>query len=98
MFVQTGDSVQLDLQTQQLPAFDDLIWSNDKSENIVKYFNRAKEVRPHPSYEDRVEFNTVTFSLTLKNMQKTDNGLYRARISGLKNKDVVTYRVSVIGG
>ncbi len=98
MFVQTGDSVQLDLQTQQLPEFDDLSWSNDKSENVVKYTSETKRVKPHPSYKDRVDFNTETFSLTLKNMQKTDNGSYTAKISGLMNKDVVIYRVSVIGG
>ncbi len=97
MFVQTGDSVQLDIQTQ-LPEFDDLLWIYDKSENIVRYNNDSKRVKPHPSYKDRVDFNTETFSLTLKNMQKTDSGLYTARISGLKSKDVITYRVSVIGG
>ncbi len=98
MFVQTGDSVQLDIQTQQLPEFDDLSWINDKSENILRYISDSKRVKPHPFYKDRVDFNDKTFSLTLKNMQKTDSGSYTARIVGLKNKDVVTYRVSVIGG
>ncbi len=97
MFVQTGDSVQLDLQTQQLPAFDDLSWKNDKSQNIVKYFNTTKEVRPHPFYKDRVDFNDTTFSLTLKNMQKIDSGLYRAIAAGESDNNIVTYRVSVIG-
>ncbi len=97
MFVQTGASVQLDIQTQQLPEFDDLSWSNVKSENIVKYFNRTKEVRLHQFYKDRVGFNDKTFSLTLKNTQKTDNGLYTARASGESNNNIVTYRVSVIG-
>ncbi len=97
MFVQTGDSVQLDLQTQQLPEFDVLSWINDKSENILRYFSDSKRVTHHASYKDRVDFNTETFSLTLKNMQKTDNGLYTARINGLKDADIVTYRVSVIG-
>uniref|UniRef100_A0A8C2J7E5 Si:dkey-53k12.1 n=1 Tax=Cyprinus carpio TaxID=7962 RepID=A0A8C2J7E5_CYPCA len=95
VFVQTGDSVQLDIQTQELPEFDDLSWINNKSESIVKYFNKTKELRPHPSYKDRVDFNNKTFSLTLKNMQKTDSGLYTARISGLQNKDIKK-RISVI--
>uniref|UniRef100_A0A9J8DLE4 Si:ch211-209f23.6 n=1 Tax=Cyprinus carpio carpio TaxID=630221 RepID=A0A9J8DLE4_CYPCA len=63
VFVQTGDSVQLDIQTQELPE---------------------------------VDFNNKTFSLTLKNMQKTDSGLYTAIASGESDKDIVTYRVSVI--
>uniref|UniRef100_A0A8C2A6G5 Si:dkey-53k12.1 n=1 Tax=Cyprinus carpio TaxID=7962 RepID=A0A8C2A6G5_CYPCA len=95
VFVQTGDSVQLDIQTQ-LPEFDLLSWRNEKKENIVKYFHKTKEVRLHPSYKDRVDFNNKTFSLTLKNMQKTESGLYTAIASGDSDKDIVTYRVSVI--
>nr|BAL63127.1 CD2 family receptor [Carassius langsdorfii] len=96
VFVQTGTSVQLDIQTQQLPEFDLLFWMNDKSEGIVRYNSDSKRVKPLDSYKDRVVFNDVTFSLTLKNMQKNDSGLYTARISGSINKDLVSYRVSVI--
>uniref|UniRef100_A0A671RGC8 CD48 antigen-like n=1 Tax=Sinocyclocheilus anshuiensis TaxID=1608454 RepID=A0A671RGC8_9TELE len=96
VFVQTGASVQLDIQTQQLPEFDLLSWMNDKVESIVRYNSDSKIVKLHNSYKDRVDFNDTTFSLTLKNMQKTDSGLYTARISGLINKDFVTHRVSVI--
>ncbi|KAG1969110.1 CD48 antigen [Pimephales promelas] len=97
VFVQTGDSVQLYI-TQKLPEFDDLSWINDKSDIIVKYLNESKKIKPHPSYKDRVDFNDTTFSLTLKNMQKTDSGLYTARTSGLSMEDIAVYRVSVIDG
>ncbi|XP_026062931.1 SLAM family member 5-like [Carassius auratus] len=96
VFVQTGDSVQLDIQTQQLPEFDLLAWTNNKSEAIVRYNSDSKRVRPHDSYKDRVVFNDKTFSLTLKNMQKNDSGLYTARTTGLITTDLVSYRVSVI--
>ncbi|XP_039532757.1 SLAM family member 7-like [Pimephales promelas] len=96
VFVQTGDSVQLDIQTQKLPEFDFLSWINDKSKNIVRYIRGTKEVKPHSSYKDRVDFNDESFSLTLKNMQKTDSGLYTARTTGESDKNIVTYRVSVI--
>ncbi|XP_059419155.1 CD48 antigen-like [Carassius carassius] len=96
VFVQMGDSVQLEIQTQELPEFDDLSWKNEKNINIVKYFNKTKEVRPHSSYRDRVDFNDKTFSLTMKNMQKTDSGLYTAKTSGESENTIITYRVSVI--
>ncbi|ROL10880.1 CD48 antigen [Anabarilius grahami] len=96
VFVQTGNSVQLDIQTQELPEFDVLSWTNYKSENIVRFIHASKTVRPHPSYKDRVDFNDETFSLTLKNMQKTDSGLYTARTSGESEKIIATYRISVI--
>jgi len=92
-----GDSVQLDIQTQKLPEFDLLSWTNDKSENIVKYICGTKEVKLHSSYKDRVYFNDESFSLTLKNTQKTDSGLYTARTSGESEENIVTYRVSVMG-
>ncbi|XP_058604300.1 uncharacterized protein LOC131522671 isoform X2 [Onychostoma macrolepis] len=95
VFVQTGASVQLDIQTQQLLEFDDLYWTKDKSENIVKYTNESKKVT---LYKDSVimYFNNETFSLTMKNTKKTDSGFYRARTSGKYEIDIVAYRVSVI--
>ncbi|XP_059357188.1 SLAM family member 5-like isoform X2 [Carassius carassius] len=96
VLVQTGASVHLDIQTQEPPEFDIIAWMNDKSESIVRYNSDSKRVTPHDSYKDRVVFNDVTFSLTLKNMQKTDSGLYRARTRGSINIDLVSYRVSVI--
>uniref|UniRef100_A0A671LAT2 SLAM family member 7-like n=1 Tax=Sinocyclocheilus anshuiensis TaxID=1608454 RepID=A0A671LAT2_9TELE len=95
VFVQTGDSVQLDIQTQERPEFDFLSWSNDKSEIIVRYTSETNRVKLHSSYKDRVDFNNKTFSLTLKNMQKTDSGLYTAKTTG-DSENIVTYRVSVI--
>ncbi|XDV28082.1 hypothetical protein PO909_031477, partial [Leuciscus waleckii] len=96
VFVKTGDSVQLDIQTQELPEFDLLSWRNDKSESIVRYISASKEVKHHSSYKDRVDFSDKTFYLTLKNMQKTDTGLYTARASGESENNIVVYRVSVI--
>jgi len=93
--VQTGDSVQLDIQN--LPEFYTLSWTNDKSENVVVYIPGTKVEIPHASYKDRVDFNYETCSLTLKNMQKTDSGLYTAKMKGESKKDIVIYRVSVIG-
>uniref|UniRef100_A0A673KY62 Si:ch211-209f23.6 n=1 Tax=Sinocyclocheilus rhinocerous TaxID=307959 RepID=A0A673KY62_9TELE len=96
VFVQTGDSVQLDIQTQELPEFDLLSWSNDKSESIVRYASETKRVIFHSFYKDRVDFNDKTFSLALKNMQKTDSGLYTAIAAGESDNNIVTYRVSFI--
>ncbi|XP_056325630.1 uncharacterized protein LOC130238587 [Danio aesculapii] len=96
VFVQTGDSVQLDIQTQQLPEFEHLFWIDEKSESIVKYNYDDKKFKFYDSYKERVYFNDTSFSLTLKNTQKIDSGLYTARISGKLNKDILTCKVSVI--
>ncbi|XP_051555776.1 uncharacterized protein LOC127442074 isoform X2 [Myxocyprinus asiaticus] len=96
LFVQTGGSVTLDIQTHELPEFDELVWINEKSENIFKYLKASKTGRPHSSYKNRVDFNNETFSLTLKNMQKTDSGVYEARASGELTTTVAKHIVSVM--
>ncbi|ROL43671.1 CD48 antigen [Anabarilius grahami] len=88
--VQTGSSVQLDIQTDKLPEFQTLVWMSDKSKNIVTFINKETKI-----LKDNVVFNQTTFSLTLKNLQKTDSGLYTAKIF-VPNEEVAKYRVSVI--
>ncbi|XP_043089019.1 uncharacterized protein LOC122335264 [Puntigrus tetrazona] len=95
VFVKTGALVQLDVQTQE-PEFLILFWSNEKLENIITYVKETKSVRPNDIYKDRVDFNKTSFSLTLKNMQKKDSGLYKARTSGQSEISLVIYRVTVI--
>uniref|UniRef100_A0A671R6I3 Immunoglobulin subtype domain-containing protein n=1 Tax=Sinocyclocheilus anshuiensis TaxID=1608454 RepID=A0A671R6I3_9TELE len=88
--VQSGEAVQ-----PWPPEFPTPPWPPELT-IIVRYTSETKRVRLHSSYKDRVDFNDTTFSLTLKNMQKTDSGLYTARASGESDNNIVTYRVSVI--
>ncbi|XP_051557723.1 uncharacterized protein LOC127443181 isoform X1 [Myxocyprinus asiaticus] len=69
---------------------------NDKSENIVRFTREPRVMKPYSPYENRVEFNTDTFSLTLKNMQKTDRGVYRVQTTRENETHVAEYEVSVI--
>ncbi|MCJ8745041.1 hypothetical protein PDJAM_G00125880 [Pangasius djambal] len=48
------------------------------------------------SYKDRVEFNEETHSLTLKNLQKSDSGLYEAESIDAKKEIVATYQLYVL--
>ena len=58
---------------------------------------KLKKTKQYPAYEGRVEFNEETYSLTLKNLQKTDSGLYEVRASGVEVRAVAEYRLSVLG-
>ncbi|KAL6468219.1 hypothetical protein MHYP_G00238960 [Metynnis hypsauchen] len=95
VFGLVGSSVQLDTP-HHVPVFDDLSWVFKGAKNVIKYYNDTKQCKQHPAYEGRVEFNVETYSLTLKNLQKTDSGLYEAKASGAQNTVVVKYRLSVL--
>lgn len=72
------------------------MWINDKSENVVRFLNESG-LKPHSLYKDRVDLNNKTFSLTMKNVQKRDSGLYTAKATGQQETTVAEYNVSVIG-
>ncbi|XP_072525120.1 CD48 antigen-like [Salminus brasiliensis] len=91
--VQAGSSVQLDIQDKTL-AFDDLSWMHNKN-RVLKYYTDTKVDTQFDPYKGRVEINKETYSLTLKNLQKSDSGLYEAKASGQEDSIVAEYRLSV---
>lgn len=97
MFVQTGDSVKLDIKNKTLPHFIRFVWIYNKSDNVVRFLHQSGDLTLHSLYKDRVDFNTETFSLTLRNMQKNDSGLYTAKTTGQKDTIIAEHNVSVIG-
>uniref|UniRef100_A0A3B4CCH7 Immunoglobulin V-set domain-containing protein n=1 Tax=Pygocentrus nattereri TaxID=42514 RepID=A0A3B4CCH7_PYGNA len=95
LLILVGGSLQLDTQNP-VPDFDDLFWVFNRTNNVLKYSRKQKEVTFFSHYEGRVEFNEETYSLTLKNLQKTDSGLYEAQASGDNVTRVAEYRLSVL--
>ncbi|XP_066507962.1 CD48 antigen-like [Hoplias malabaricus] len=93
--VLVGDSVQLHTQ-EPLPEFTTLFWKINKTDNVLEYLKKYKDVTLSPHYKDIVEFNKETYSLTLKNLQKTDSGLYEAKTAGEKDTVVAVYTLSVL--
>ena len=48
--------------------------------------------------DDRVKFDSTNFSMILKNLQKSDSGLYRGEIGAAANVLSTEYNISVLGG
>ncbi|KAK2900514.1 hypothetical protein Q8A67_008629 [Cirrhinus molitorella] len=92
VFVKMGASVQLDIQTQ-LQKIDFILWEKDNSTQIVTYISLMKKANFDSTYKNRVYFNPETFSMTLNNMENTDNGLYTALAN--EKTYVAAYNVSV---
>ncbi|XP_060761309.1 SLAM family member 9-like isoform X3 [Neoarius graeffei] len=94
IFKLVNSSVQLDVQTKDY-EFTDFTWSFNKSKNIVKCYKNSPSIA-FTDYKNRVEVNEKTQSLTLKNLQKTDSGLYEAVASGEQNRIVAEYQLTVL--
>uniref|UniRef100_A0AAY4A9Y7 Immunoglobulin V-set domain-containing protein n=1 Tax=Denticeps clupeoides TaxID=299321 RepID=A0AAY4A9Y7_9TELE len=89
-----GDFVTLDPQRPAETGITLLIWSFNMETDIVIYFIRDDILEIKDNYKDKVLFNKETFSLLVKNLQKSDNGLYRAEGSGLQV--LAEYSLSVL--
>ncbi|KAI4871889.1 hypothetical protein NFI96_029738, partial [Prochilodus magdalenae] len=95
VFRPVGDSVQLDIQ-HPVPEFHDLLWIFNRTNVVLKYNKEERQTKLYPAYKDRVEFNEGTYSLTLKNLQKTDSGLYEANTSNSRLTAVAQHSLSVL--
>ncbi|XP_062843328.1 uncharacterized protein LOC134302223 [Trichomycterus rosablanca] len=90
-----NSEVQLDTQDKNIEF--DLFWWTFKHNNIIlRYDSESKFIKNFDAYKDRVEFNTETLSLTLKNLQKTDSGLYEAKTENTEIKYVANYTLHVL--
>uniref|UniRef100_A0A8C1LQT6 Immunoglobulin domain-containing protein n=1 Tax=Cyprinus carpio TaxID=7962 RepID=A0A8C1LQT6_CYPCA len=91
--VQEGNSVTLN--TTEKAQFHDFLWIKNNLDNIVLYDSKIENI--YPSYKNRVDFNKQTLSITIKNMQKTDSGLYTAKASGKIDNIIGLYNLTVVG-
>ncbi|KAG9259390.1 SLAM family member 7-like [Astyanax mexicanus] len=79
VFGAVGESVQLEMQNPGA-EFKTLSWIFNGSKNVLYYNKKNNDIDLSPNYRDRVEFDKETYSLTLKNLQKNDSGLYEVII------------------
>ncbi|KAI5092444.1 SLAM family member 9-like isoform X2, partial [Silurus meridionalis] len=81
VFKLVNSSVQLDIQ-KEAPKDVSVKWTFNINRTIVRNIGTLSK-----NYKDKAEFNTKTFSLTLKNLQKNDSGIYAA---DAENDDITT--------
>ncbi|XP_056600011.1 natural killer cell receptor 2B4-like isoform X2 [Triplophysa dalaica] len=92
VFVQTGSSVQLDIQQEKAHTFEKMLWVKDEVENLVRFANDPHVIL----YKTSVDFNNKTLSLILKNVQKNDSGVYKAKATGVKEICIAEHKVKVL--
>ncbi|KAG7319743.1 hypothetical protein KOW79_016886 [Hemibagrus wyckioides] len=93
VFKLVNSSVKLVMQ-KKIEKFYDMGWIFNTENNIVRY-NGNTPSKVFGSYKDKVEFNEETYSLTLKNVQKSDSGIYEAKAIDEQIVNVATYQLHV---
>ncbi|XP_062374328.1 SLAM family member 6-like [Sardina pilchardus] len=88
------DKVQRNLITK----FDEITVKLSPSHPVMKFVNITNPsiIVIEDPYKDRLIFNTTTFSLELRNLQKNDSGLYTYEIRWDFNITKVVYKLSVL--
>lgn len=100
MFATEGNSIILMMQKHGNLDLDDAVWVFNQTKDVVRYYPHhppSRQLRVLAPYKGRVEFDSITFSLELKNLQKDDSGVYRGEINAEGRKNVVEYRLSIVG-
>ncbi|XP_034557985.1 CD48 antigen-like isoform X2 [Notolabrus celidotus] len=95
VFVQTGKDLLLDVKEAVTLGEDDQItWSVNETKSIARFPTHGTSIVK--SYSERAEYFALNHSLLLKNVEQSDRGDYRARVSGDANTDVAEYKVTVL--
>ncbi|XP_067385211.1 SLAM family member 5-like isoform X2 [Channa argus] len=94
VFVQKGHDVLLEVKKDVPKKFVVFVWRF--SEDFLVTFTPKSEPTVTERYTGRVEFSVENYSVKLKNLQKTDSGLYTARVTDTEGeKNVANYIVTV---
>ncbi|XP_076837395.1 natural killer cell receptor 2B4-like isoform X1 [Brachyhypopomus gauderio] len=95
VFKVVGSSVQLHMNDRKQP-FNVLSWMYIKS-FILKYETKFNIETSYNAKNSRMEFDTSDYSLTVNNLEKSDSGLYKAKLTTDEEERIdVEYRLSVL--
>ncbi|XP_049888438.1 SLAM family member 9-like isoform X2 [Epinephelus moara] len=96
VFVKKGEDVLLKImKADELQKFSFFSWKFNASGILVTLTPKA-EPEIYPRYTGRIEFSVENYSVKLKNLQKTDSGVYTAHVVKIPQEvKVAEYNVTV---
>ncbi|XP_041848080.1 SLAM family member 9-like [Melanotaenia boesemani] len=94
VFVKKGDDVLLNVTETDVPEeFIAFMWKF--STNVLVSFAPGQKPNIRAKYAGRVELDVNKYSVKLKNLQKSDSGVYTAQMTGDQEKNIAAYNVTV---
>ncbi|XP_056615288.1 uncharacterized protein LOC130430272 [Triplophysa dalaica] len=96
--VMEGDSVTLHTGLTEIQRYDQIVWTFGEDGIVIVKDDREdnKTTFSHDEiYEDRLELNYQTGSLTITDARITDTGLYKVKISGKRRTEHKGFSVTV---
>lgn len=98
VFVQNGKDLLLDVMKADLSEKCFFIsWKFNQDKNLVISGCSPGKVSESQVYDPRIEFFQGNFSMKLKEVQKSDSGVYSATTSGTREEKIAEYNVTVQG-
>ncbi|XP_078029144.1 SLAM family member 9-like isoform X2 [Epinephelus lanceolatus] len=96
VFVKKGEEVLLKImKADELQKFFFFSWKFNASDILVTLTPKA-EPEIYPRYTKRIEFSVENYSVKLKNLQKTDSGVYTAHVFRIPQElKVAEYNVTI---
>uniref|UniRef100_A0A087Y3Y5 Immunoglobulin V-set domain-containing protein n=1 Tax=Poecilia formosa TaxID=48698 RepID=A0A087Y3Y5_POEFO len=93
VFVKTGDDLILNLTTE-IPS-DATVWSWQFTNKAIVTFITGSKPTVQKSHTGRVEVLDEKYSVRLKNLQKSDSGIYTAKVTTPIDTELTQYNVTV---
>ncbi|XP_041848077.1 uncharacterized protein LOC121644291 [Melanotaenia boesemani] len=95
VFVKKGDDVVLNVTETDVPEDFSLLTWRFSTDDVLVSFDSGPQPKIRDKYAGRVEPDVNKFSVKLKNLQKSDSGVYAARLIAAREKIVAEYNVTV---
>ncbi|XP_035994467.1 SLAM family member 7 isoform X2 [Fundulus heteroclitus] len=95
VLVKTGGDVFLNVSEADVPKdFHIFLWKFVTEDVLVSFFSNG-ESKVHGVYAGRIDFSEKKHSIKLKNLQKSDSGLYTAVVIAASEQTLNEYNVTI---
>ncbi|XP_042612096.1 uncharacterized protein LOC109047519 isoform X3 [Cyprinus carpio] len=95
--VTEGDSVTLNTDVTEVQRDDQILWMfGPKETRIVEIYKHIIDMfNSNEIFGDRLQMDSFTGSLTIRNIRRTDSGLYKRQIRSNRGSSDKTFSVTV---